>query len=868
MENINVLEIGTYWSAALVTTYLSKFGCRVTTVTRPATIRGAVEERRRLGPAYERLQQNKTVVALDWLKDRASLVKYIKEARVVVINFEPSVLKRWKLDYDTCVHINPDIIYVYLPGFATTDDTFANVKAYESVILASAGSFVNMGLNRTLLGVGASYTHLPLASVYGSVYATFATVVALTCDRRGEYIEIPLASALSEAMIHNSIKFPKDDCYMNMRERQIRDGQYPIDKKHLDELQDPFFSTYVCKGDRPYYLVCPAHARHQRNALGVLGIEHELSTVDTFADREPRFGIGCANMSREEADHMRPIMAARFLTKTAFEWETLMGNAGVPGAAHRTCDEWKNSSHVRDSGLVDDHGTMCNIGWMEDPRPVPPEPTPGDSHWLEGYTVIDLTNVIAGPTIGTMFSRYGATVIKVDSPTPTYAPEISVVYGLATNVGKRSILLDIFTPRGRQILESLLRRADLLLVNCTSECLARMRLTRDDLALINPTVILMQFDAWSGPRTGRGHMVAYNGYDDCVQAASGIMYRFGGDTMQTVEEHAHIGTIDVCAGVAGAATACVALYLRRVSGTVCTARTSLASVGQYLQIPFMYGAARMHYGLGTQCRGEHNLLMCYQAREGWFLLVGCLDGTGSRHEYTMLQMERLLHGALTDNSFKKMTVCEAIRLINAGGHTAYPLKDMNRVKDAHKTFDADIAGLSYQFLYHTDHPIGSLEMVAPVAIRSRGIIINSSHAPKYGRDTREILYELGFRPEFDRMQWSKTYMPFSARCDYCESNGKQLIILSCDHKLCRSCILGRYCRVCGQDHEFDDAIRAKFSMLRVGYTNWRRGSSKGCRDIENVTRPAVSIRRTKSEPHMDRFLDTTVGSELLAHMRP
>ena len=97
----------------------------------------------------------------------------------------------------------------------------------------------------------------------------------------------------------------------------------------------------------------------------------------------------------------------------------------------------------------------------------------------------------------------------------------------------------------------------------------------------------------------------YIGYDDNVQAGIGIMERFGGG-LNRAEEHAHVGTIDVIAGVAAAFSVMHALYVRKQQNVIIHPRASLAATGQYLQYPHMF----MSYpsvGSGVSCRGIHPL---------------------------------------------------------------------------------------------------------------------------------------------------------------------------------------------------------------------------------------------------------------------
>ena len=159
----------------------------------------------------------------------------------------------------------------------------------------------------------------------------------------------------------------------------------------------------------------------------------------------------------------------------------------------------------------------------------------------------------------------------------------------------------------------------------TKDSLQRAKLTRSYLKEINPKLILVHFDAWSGPEE-KGKFSNYIGYDDNIQAASGIMERFGGG-LTTAEEHAHIGTIDVIAGVACAANAVYALLKLKLSKKVCTVRTSLASVGQYLQYPFIVGNKPIMKlcGVGLSCKGDHPFNCCYEASDGWVLIALSLN---------------------------------------------------------------------------------------------------------------------------------------------------------------------------------------------------------------------------------------------------
>ena len=100
------------------------------------------------------------------------------------------------------------------------------------------------------------------------------------------------------------------------------------------------------------------------------------------------------------------------------------------------------------------------------------------------------------------------------------------------------------------------------------------------------------------------------------------MSRFGG-SIKTPEEHAHLGTIDVLTGFAGAFAVATALYKRKTTGKTDVARTSLAACGQLFQAPFTYdyeGRALFDEPSGRHIKGDGSLYRCYEASDGWFFM--------------------------------------------------------------------------------------------------------------------------------------------------------------------------------------------------------------------------------------------------------
>jgi len=149
---------------------------------------------------------------------------------------------------------------------------------------------------------------------------------------------------------------------------------------------------------------------------------------------------------------------------------------------------------------------------------------------LAGVRVLELARVLAGPTTGQTLADLGADVIKVESPegdeTRAWGPpfietegKLSAAYFHSCNRGKRSIVADFTTERGREIVRRLAARADVLIENFKVGGLRKFGLDYESLKALNPRLIYCSVTGFgqTGPYAKRA------GYDFLIQGMSGVM---------------------------------------------------------------------------------------------------------------------------------------------------------------------------------------------------------------------------------------------------------------------------------------------------------------------------------------------------------
>ena len=781
------------------------------------------------------LNRNKSCLSVD-LKTPEGLdqaMALIAHADVVIESFRPGVMQRLGIDFAQLRETSPELVTLSVPGFASNDQLRSEWKATEAVVAATAGAFTDMGFNRVLMGLNPCFSPLPLASSYTITMASSAVVLALLAREKsgcGDHIEVPVIAAMMEGLSYNSYQVADlPERYKTMREleierRQANNIDLDLSYTDLQEYLDPFYRTYQCADGRMFYIVCPSHRNHARRCLEVLGLYEEVMAEGMpevtdlhlpVTEWEGESSLGVYPLPKRWADIISAKIKLVMLTRTSSEWGKIFGEGQIPGAPHRTTKEWVNSKHCNDAGLIvevndPEYGLMKQPGpvsWLEESASrllapsarkfvsfnqalaeltsvsVAPLPAPDQQQqnkgWLDGLRVLDLTNVIAGPHSTAFLGRFGAEIIKVEPVVPMYDPLIGTLFAFQADMGKSSALIDINTVEGREAFNRLVRSVDMVVINAPERQMKPLGLDHDALQAVNPGVLFCRLDCLGGPVPAQ--KTNYIGYDDIIQANSGIMSRFGG--AQTPEEHAHLGTLDVNCGFAGGLAMALALYHKAKTGEVSRARTSLSAVTNLAQLPFCFdyaGLEDFNEPSGRQAMGNHELSHFYQTADDWIFL------DAEQADLPALENIQGLQGITTtadigvflNVAFQQASSSVWIeRLLAADVAAAQPIS-IETLREQYSRLADGTVGTelgSFAFSVYPHHPSGhQLTQIDHYAIRPTCARIDAvSPTEAHGHSTREILAAVNYSDKqiesmlqrgIAGLAWGKTYLPGDSPC--------------------------------------------------------------------------------------------------------
>jgi formyl-CoA transferase len=183
---------------------------------------------------------------------------------------------------------------------------------------------------------------------------------------------------------------------------------------------------------------------------------------------------------------------------------------------------------------------------------------------LDGVRILDFTHVQSGPSCTQLLAWFGADVIKIERSGEGDAtrgqlrdiPEADSLYFTMLNHNKRSITLDTKNPKGKAVLENMIKQADVLVENFAPGALDRMGFTWERINELNPTMVVASVKGF-----GPGPYEDCKVYENVAQCAGGAASTTGFDDGPPMVTGAQIG--DSGTGLHLALGIMAALYQRK-----------------------------------------------------------------------------------------------------------------------------------------------------------------------------------------------------------------------------------------------------------------------------------------------------------------
>ena len=381
---------------------------------------------------------------------------------------------------------------------------------------------------------------------------------------------------------------------------------------------------------------------------------------------------------------------------------------------------------------------------------------------LQGIKVVDLSNVLMAPHATQILGDLGADVIKVEAPEgdplrgigPFRNPGMGAIF-LHANRSKRSIVLDLKQPAGREAVMRLLADADLMVYNLRPRVMQRLGLSYDDVARVNPRIVYAGLFGYgqAGPYADRP------AYDDLIQGAVAIPWL--SHTASGEPPH-YVPTAIVDRGVALSAVGLINAALLHQART---------GEGQRLDIPMFETMAA--FVLGDHMAGEtfdpplgppgYARMLTpdrrpYRTRDGYLCILVYSDRQwrsffrllGREDEFerdprfasmtTRTRNIEAIYGELAA-VIAERTTAEWLALLEDADIPAMPLHSLESL-----LHDPHLAAVG--FFSMTDHPSeGRLRQMAVPSTWSRTQPCAIRPAPRLGEHSVAVLREHGYSDE-------------------------------------------------------------------------------------------------------------------------
>ena len=332
LQGIRILDLSRMVAGAYCSMILADLGAEVIKIEQP----GIGDDTRQWGPPYVNgesayflsVNRNKQSLTLDLRKEKAQGIfrELVKRADVIVENFRPGTMEKFRLGYQDLKKLRSDLVYCSISAFGLAGP-YKNRPGTDPALQAVGGL---MGLLGEAGGKPFRIA-LPLIDMTSGLYAQGAIMAALIArgkDGQSHFIEIALLDTELSLLL-------------NLGSNYLLTGQIPkrFGNAHPSIVPYNVFQTK----DREVLLSASNDSRWKKLCQS-LGLQ-------TLID-DPRFKNTEARLQNRSA--LEEILQEKLLEKTADEWLAVMdqSDSGVPFAPINSLDKVFNDPHVLTRQIV------------------------------------------------------------------------------------------------------------------------------------------------------------------------------------------------------------------------------------------------------------------------------------------------------------------------------------------------------------------------------------------------------------------------------------------------------------------------------------------------------------------------------------
>jgi CoA:oxalate CoA-transferase len=243
---------------------------------------------------------------------RDVVLRLVKSADVVVENFRPGVMARLGFDYDTCVALNPDLIYCSISGYGQLGPK-SGIAAYDGAVQADSGMMAITGTpDSGPLRTG--YMPVDMSTALNAAFAISAALYRRGATGLGQRLDVAM---IDTAVVMQTAQFAR---YLDSGEMPERIGN----RSPTGQPTANVFST-----SDSFLQVLALRQNQVEKLFGALDISDKLA--------QPQFVSSDARV--EHYDVVSACVSERMLSNTTEHWYQALLDAGVPVARIRDFSE-------------------------------------------------------------------------------------------------------------------------------------------------------------------------------------------------------------------------------------------------------------------------------------------------------------------------------------------------------------------------------------------------------------------------------------------------------------------------------------------------------------------------------------------------